>query len=62
MLMMTPTIQKLVHPNCDVAPIRNQALKEGMHLLRISGAYKVAGGATTIEEVLRVAPPLEQLG
>ncbi|QGX41180.1 GspE/PulE family protein [Permianibacter aggregans] len=62
MLMMTPSIQKLVHPNCDVAPIRNQALKEGMHLLRISGAYKVAGGATTIEEVLRVAPPLEQLG
>lgn len=62
MLMMTPTIQKLVHPNCDVAPIRNQALKEGMHLLRVSGAYKVAGGATTIEEVLRVAPPLEQLG
>ena len=61
LMTLSPKLHKLIHPNCDVAPIRAQALKEGMHLLRISGAYKVAGGATTIEEVLRVAPPIDQL-
>ncbi len=57
LLMMTPGVQKLIHKDCDVRPIREQAIKEGMNLLRISGAYKVAGGLTTIDEVLRNAPP-----
>lgn len=57
LLMLTPTVQKLIHKDCDVRPIREQAIKEGMNLLRISGAYKVAGGLTTIEEVIRNAPP-----
>ncbi len=61
LLMMTPTLQKLIHKDCDVAPIRSQAIKEGMNLLRISGALKVASGLTTIDEVMRVAPPVEQL-
>jgi general secretion pathway protein E len=55
--MLTPAVQKLIHKDCDVRPIRDQAIKEGMNLLRISGAYKVAGGLTTIEEVIRNAPP-----
>jgi general secretion pathway protein E len=29
-----------------------------MRPLRISGAMKVAAGLTTVEEVLKVAPPL----
>lgn len=33
----------------------------GMQPLRISGARKVAAGLTTIEEVLKVAPPLQDL-
>ena len=36
--------------------LRKQAIKEGMHSLRLSGANKVAKGQTTIEEVLRVTP------
>jgi general secretion pathway protein E len=36
-------------------------MKAGMQPLRISGARKVAAGLTTIEEVLKVAPPLQDL-
>jgi general secretion pathway protein E len=32
-------------------------MREGMKPLRLSGAMKVAAGLTTIEEVLRNAPP-----
>ena len=38
--------------------LREQAMKEGMKPLRISGAMKVAAGVTTIDEVLKVAPPI----
>jgi len=34
-------------------------MKEGMKSLRLSGAQKVAAGQTTVEEVLRVAPPVD---
>ena len=34
-----------------------KGFKEGMKPLRISGAMKVAMGVTTLEEVLKVAPP-----
>jgi general secretion pathway protein E len=57
MFVFTPEIKKLVTENCDIAALRQQALKDGMHPLRLSGAQKVASGITTIEEVLRVAPP-----
>ncbi|BAN33879.1 type II secretory pathway, ATPase PulE/Tfp pilus assembly pathway, ATPase PilB [Sulfuricella denitrificans skB26] len=57
MLIMSPGLRKLIKPACDVAALREQAYKEGMKPLRISGAQKVASGLTTIEEVLKVAPP-----
>ncbi len=50
------TIKKLTASNPDLNKIRYQAMKEGMHSLRLSGAYKVTSGHTTIEEVLRVTP------
>jgi len=56
-LLLTPEIRRLIHAEADVALIREQAYKEGMKPLRISGAHKVALGLTTIEEVLKVAPP-----
>jgi general secretion pathway protein E len=31
-----------------------------MRALRISGASKVAAGITTLDEVMKVAPPAEQ--
>lgn len=62
LMMITPALQRLIRPGCDVGPLREQGLKDGMQMLRISGAYKVAGGLTTIEEVMKVAPPVEQIG
>jgi general secretion pathway protein E len=40
----------------DQAKLRQAAMKEGMHSLRLSGAHKVLAGITTVEEVMRVAP------
>jgi general secretion pathway protein E len=59
-LLMSPELRKLVTPTTDIAPLREQAFKEGMKPLRISGALKIANGITTMEEVLKVAPPASQ--
>jgi len=59
-LLMSPALRKLVTPTTDIAPLREQASREGMKPLRISGALKVASGLTTLEEVVRVAPPASQ--
>jgi general secretion pathway protein E len=56
-LLMSPELKRLVTAAADVARIREQAYKEGMKPLRISGAMKVAQGMTTFDEVLKVAPP-----
>jgi len=56
-LLLSPEVKRLVNAEADVAKIRDQAYKEGMKPLRISGAMKVAMGLTTLEEVLKVAPP-----
>ncbi len=52
MLTMTPTLRKLVRPDTDLDAVREQALREGMRPLRISGALKVYAGVTTLEEVI----------
>ncbi|NVJ61043.1 MAG: type II/IV secretion system protein [Gammaproteobacteria bacterium] len=57
LLSVNAKVKQHIHSGCDVRPIREQGLKDGMTLLRISGAMKVAQGQTTIEEVLRVASP-----
>ncbi len=57
LLLMTPELRKLITKETDVAQLREQASREGMKPLRISGALKVASGVTTLEEVVKVAPP-----
>ena len=56
-LLMSPAMRKLIDAKADLAAMRELAYKEGMKPLRISGAMKVAAGLTTVEEVLKVAPP-----
>ncbi|MDR0476927.1 MAG: GspE/PulE family protein [Desulfobulbaceae bacterium] len=56
---MSPEIRKLVTETTDLARLREQAAREGMKPLRISGAQKVSAGLTTIEEVMKVAPPVQ---
>lgn len=57
MLTISPAIKKLIAQNADLASIRTTAHREGMQPLMINGAEKVAAGITTIEELLKVAPP-----
>jgi general secretion pathway protein E len=61
-LIFSHEIKKLVNERADLSAIRDQAFKEGMKPLRISGAMKVGSGLTTIEEVLKVAPPVRDAG
>jgi general secretion pathway protein E len=58
MLEFTPAVRGLIAPDVAAADLRRQGLKDGMRPLRLRGAQKVAEGLTTVEEVLRVAPPL----
>jgi len=53
---LTESINPLITSQCDVAEVRKQSMKEGMHTLRLSGAQKVSAGLTSVEEVMRVAP------
>jgi general secretion pathway protein E len=57
-LLYTTSLKNLVSENADLATLREQAFKEGMKPLRISGAMKVGAGRTTMDEVLKVAPPV----
>jgi general secretion pathway protein E len=57
-MVMSPELRKLMTATTDLSKLREQAAREGMMPLRISGAKKVAAGLTTIEEVLKVAPPV----
>ena len=59
MLVMSPQVRELVGAGADLGDLRNHAYREGMKPLRIAGAMKVAAGATTVEEVLKVTPPVE---
>ena len=58
---LTLELKSLISAHTDLAHFRERAIKSGMQPLRISGARKVAAGLTTIEEVLKVAPPLQDL-
>ncbi len=58
-LPFTESLQELVTDKCELDDLRKLAMREGMRSLRLSGAQKVAQGVTTIEEVLRVAPPAD---
>jgi general secretion pathway protein E len=57
-LIFTGSMKLLIGKNADLAALREQAFKDGMKPLRISGAMKVGSGLTTIDEVLKVAPPV----
>jgi general secretion pathway protein E len=58
-MVLSPELRRIIAGGAELAQLRAQAYKEGMKSLRISGAVKVAAGLTTIEEVVKVAPPAE---
>jgi general secretion pathway protein E len=55
-MLMSPALRRLITTQTDDAKIREQAYKEGMKPLRVSGAMKIASGVTTADEVVKVAP------
>ena len=57
-LLMSAAQRPLITADADFTLIRDQAYRDGMKPLRISGAMKVASGVTTVDEVLKAAPPL----
>ncbi len=59
MFSVSADLKKLIKPETDLEQLKLQAYREGMHPLMINGAEKIAAGITTIEELMKVAPPLE---
>ena len=51
---MTETLQRCIDDKTDLQKLRQEAFKEGMRSLRLSGVQKVTAGTTTVSEVLRV--------
>tara|TARA_R110002110_G_scaffold205066_7_gene417108 strand:+ start:243431 stop:245206 length:1776 start_codon:yes stop_codon:yes gene_type:complete len=58
-LVNSPAVQQQINPTMETSKLREVAMSEGMHTLRLSGAERIANGQTTIEEVMRVAPVLD---
>jgi type IV pilus assembly protein PilB len=56
-LVMTPTIRKLVMQNVGAADIRDGAIEEGMLTLRMDAWLKVMKGITTTEQMIRETSP-----
>jgi general secretion pathway protein E len=55
-MTLTPAIRRLITHDASDRALREQAYKDGMKPLRVSGAMKVASGITTADEVMKVAP------
>jgi general secretion pathway protein E len=57
LLTVNDKLREIIGRGGELAAIRSQAARDGLRSLRISGAEKIANGVTTIDEVLRAAPP-----
>ena len=58
LVTVTEPFTHLIKEVTDLAALRQQSVLDGMKPLRIAGAYKVAEGVTTAEEVLKVTSAL----
>ena len=58
-LLNSPEVRRLIKPGTEIPRVREQAFREGMRPLRVSGALKVAQGMTTIEELIKQVPPAD---
>jgi general secretion pathway protein E len=59
MMVLNSDIRSMINEKTDMDKLREQAYREGVKPLRISGALKVAAGVTTVDEVMKVAPPMQ---
>ena len=61
-LKITPKIRELITQKMPEGKIKNIARQEGMKTLRENGLAKAIKGITSLEEILRVTAPDEELG
>ncbi len=57
MMPLVDALKPEIDSDFDLVNFRKVAIRQGMKPLNLAGAQKVARGLTTIEEVLKVAPP-----
>ena len=57
MMPINESLKQEISSGFDLVKFRKAAIKQGMKPLNLAGAQKVAKGLTTIEEVMKVAPP-----
>ncbi|HVJ59100.1 MAG TPA: hypothetical protein VM528_00915, partial [Burkholderiaceae bacterium] len=57
LLVVSDAMRSLITKGSDLNQLRNQAARDGLRSLRVSGAEKAALGLTTIDEVMAAAPP-----
>ena len=55
-MLLSEKVKALIGPDTELSAIRRLASAEGMLSLRLAAAHKVASGATSMEEALRVTP------
>ena len=56
-MVLTPEVKRHITDTTDLEAFRDAAYKDGLKPLRINGAMKVAAGLTTVDEILKTAPP-----
>ena len=56
-MVLSPEVKRHITETTDLESFREAAYKDGLKPLRINGAMKVAAGLTTIDEILKTAPP-----
>jgi general secretion pathway protein E len=59
LLPSSDAIRAHIGDTTALGAVRRDGVREGMRTLRLAGAQKVAQGVTTLAEVLRVAPPVQ---
>ncbi|MBK6615796.1 GspE/PulE family protein [Ottowia sp.] len=59
LLTVSEAFRALVQQGVAMAPLRKQAVADGMRPLRLAGAMRAAEGLTTLEEAVSATPSLE---
>lgn len=54
-LQMSPSLKRIISRGGDADEIKDQAMKEGMHTLKMSAAEYVLTGVTSIHEMMKVS-------
>ena len=54
-MQVTPKLKNIISKRMGADAIKEQALKEGMHTLRMSATEYVLDGTTSYEEMMRVS-------